>query len=257
MPGWNCPYTRLPAGGCGLTVSANMNTLSPEFAPGASGKGAAQKLRRPRLPKRFTQTYSRFVSMMKFLLPVAALVLISLVVLWPHIGTDDLRFRIGFAAIKASVSKDPSMVNPRFVGTDSENKPYSITADLARSLGDVSGKETPSNIELEMPKADITLDDGSWLVLTAKTGLLVHQDKALNLEGAVNLFHDSGYEFRTEKAAIDLAKGIASGNLPIEGQGPFGVLNAEGFKLIEKGNTIYFSGKSKLVLHPGAGKADR
>ncbi|NQV99449.1 MAG: LPS export ABC transporter periplasmic protein LptC [Rhodospirillales bacterium] len=234
-----------------------MNSLSGKFQPTVGGAGAAHKIRASRLPRRFTQSYSRFVAMMKFLLPVAALVLIAMVVLWPHIGADDLRFRIGFAAIKASVSKEPSMVNPRFVGTDSENKPYSITADLARSLGDLSDKDVPTNIELEMPKADITLEDGSWLVLTARTGLLANQDKALNLEGAVNLFHDSGYEFRTEKAAINLATGVASGNLPIEGQGPFGVLKAEGFKLIEKGKTIYFSGKSKLVLHPGAGKTDK
>lgn len=149
------------------------------------------------------------------------------------------------------------MVNPRFVGTDSENKPYSITADLARSLGDLKSKDAPASIELEMPKADITLDDGTWLVLTAETGLLAQYDNSLNLEGAVNLFHDSGYEFRTQKAAIDLTSGIASGNLPIQGQGPFGVLNAEGFRLVDKGKTIYFSGKSKLILHPGAGKKDQ
>jgi len=195
--------------------------------------------------------------MMKFILPAAAFVLVSLVVLWPHLAPDDLRFRIGFAAIKASVSKDPSMVNPRFVGTDSENKPYSITADLARSLGDLNAKDTPASIELEMPKADITLEDGTWLVLTAESGLLEQSDKSLNLEGAVNLFHDSGYEFRTEKAAIDLTSGVAAGNLPIEGQGPFGILNAEGFRLVDKGKTIYFSGKSKLILHPGAGKKEQ
>jgi lipopolysaccharide export system protein LptC len=201
------------------------------------------------LPKRFTQTYSRFVSMMKFILPVVALVLISLVVLWPHLASDDLRFRIGFAAIKARVSKDPSMLNPRFVGTDSYNKPYSITADLARSVGEMGAK-----IELEMPKADVTLDNGTWLVLTANSGLFAHLENTLNLEGAVNLFHDSGYEFQTEKAAINMASGIASGNMPIQGQGDFGLLSAQGFKLVDKGKTIYFMGKSKLTLHPGARK---
>ncbi len=236
---------------------ALMETVSSNYHPTAEGRGAAQKLKSNRLPRRFTQTYSRFVAMMKFILPAAAAVLIGLVVLWPHLAADDLRFRIGFAAIKASVSKDPSMVNPRFVGTDSENKPYSITADLARSIGDLKSKEAPASVELEMPKADITLDDGTWLVLTAETGLLAQMDKSLNLAGAVNLFHDSGYEFRTEKAAIDLTSGVASGNLPIQGQGPFGVLSAEGFRLVDKGKTIYFNGKSKLILHPGAGKKDK
>ena len=203
----------------------------------------------PPLPRRFTQTYSRFVSMMKFVLPVVALVLISLVVLWPHLASDDLRFRIGFAAIKASVSKDPSMLNPRFVGTDSYNKPYSVTADLARSVGELGAK-----IELEMPKADVTLDNGTWLVLTANSGLFAHLENTLSLEGMVNLFHDSGYEFQTEKAAINMASGVASGNMPIQGQGDFGLLSAQGFKPVDKGKTIYFMGKSKLTLHLGARK---
>ncbi len=218
--------------------------------PKSQGPASHPYSRSARLPRRFTQTYSRFVSMMKFLLPVVALVLVGLVILWPYLGTDDLRFRIGFAAIKASVSTDPSMVNPRFVGTDSENKPFSVTADLARSQGAVTEK-----VELEMPKADITLNDGTWLVLTAEQGVFTHQDNTLDLEGSVNLFHDSGYEFRTEKAAIDLQTGSAAGNLPVEGQGGFGVLNAEGFKLVDKGKTIYFTGKSKLVLFPGAEKS--
>ena len=203
----------------------------------------------PPLPRRFTQTYSRFVSMMKFILPVVALILISLVVLWPHLASEDLRFRIGFAAIKASVSNDPSMITPRFIGTDSHNKPYSVTADLARSTGELG-----AIIELEMPKADVTLDNGTWLVLTANSGLFAHLENTLSLEGMVNLFHDSGYEFQTEKAVINMASGVASGNMPIHGQGDFGLLSAQGFKLVDKGKTIYFMGKSKLTLHLGARK---
>ncbi len=203
----------------------------------------------PPLPRRFSQTYSRFVAMMKFTLPVVALILVSLVVLWPHLASEDLRFRIGFAAIKASVSNDPSMLNPRFVGTDSYNKPYSVTADLARSIGELG-----ATIELEMPKADVTLDNGTWLVMTANSGLFAHLENTLNLEGMVNLFHDSGYEFQTEKAIINMVSGEASGNMPIRGQGDFGLLSAQGFKLVDKGKIIYFTGKSKLTLHPGARK---
>ena len=201
------------------------------------------------LPQRFTQTYSHFVFMMKFILPIIALTLILLVFLWPHLASEDLRFRIGFAAIKASISKEPSMLNPRFVGTDSYNKPYSVTADLARSIGDLG-----TTIELEMPKADVTLDNGTWLVLTANSGLFAHLENNLNLKGMVNLFHDSGYEFQTEKAVINMVSGVATGNMPIQGQGDFGLLSAQGFRLVDKGKTIYFKGKSKLTLHPGARK---
>ncbi len=193
--------------------------------------------------------YSRFVQMMKFLLPAVALLLIGLVLVWPHLRSDDLRFRLSFAALTADETEDPSMVNPRYLGIDKENQAFSITADLARKLA--SGT---ANVELEMPKADIVLDDGTWLVLTAENGVFKRLKKTLDLTGAVNLFHDSGYEFRTSKASIDLEQGTAESTTAVRGQGPFGDLRAEGFRLIDKGKTILFTGKAKLKIYPGAGK---
>jgi len=107
-------------------------------------------------------------------------------------------------------------------------------------------------VTLVMPKADITLEDGTWLVLTANEGVFARGEKKLNLAGNVNLYHDSGYEFRTARAAIDLAAGIAEGNDPVDGQGPFGQLRAAGFRMVNKGKVIHFLGKSKLTLFPGA-----
>ena len=194
--------------------------------------------------------YSRFVQMMKVLLPVVAALLIVLILVWPYLRSEDLRFRLSFAALTANQNEDPSMVNPRFLGIDKENQAYSITADLARNLA-----VGTSSVELEMPKADITLDDGTWLVLTAKNGVFRQEKKTLDLTGAVNLFHDSGYEFQTSKANIDLKKGLARGSAAVRGQGPFGELQGEGFRLLDKGKTIVFTGKSKLVIYPGLGKS--
>jgi len=225
---------------------------TPAESP-ASASGRMRSLQ-PFVPRRLTQGYSRFVSMMKFLLPAAAIVVVLLVVLWPHLATDDLKFRLGFAAVKLGISEEPSMVNPRYVGADKENQPYSVTADLARKLSgglSVKGVET---LELEMPKADLMMKDGTWVVLTAQNGVFKRANQTLDLKGAVNLYHDSGYEFRTDVAEIDLTTGAASGTAPIEGQGPFGQLQAEGFSLVDRGKTIYFTGKSKLTLYPGAGK---
>jgi lipopolysaccharide export system protein LptC len=194
--------------------------------------------------------YSRFVQMMKVLLPVVAALLIILILVWPYLRSEDLRFRLSFAALTANQNEDPYMVNPRFLGIDKENKAYSITADLARNLAAGS-----SSVELEMPKADITLDDGTWLVLTAKSGIFRQAKKTLDLTGAVNLFHDSGYEFKTSKAVIDLQKGVASGSEAVRGHGPFGEMQGEGFRMFDKGKTIIFTGKSKLVIFPGLGKS--
>ena len=194
-------------------------------------------------------SYSGFVQVAKVMLPVAAVGLIALVILWPHLRTEDLRFRIGFAAITSNVDGDPNLLNPRYVGTDNDNQPYAVTADIAKKL---DGEGMDMRIGLELPKADITLKDGTWLVLTAENGIYARRAKTLDLAGSVNLFHDSGYEFRTEKATLDLAEGLARGDQPVKGQGPFGTLQAEGFRLLNKGRTILFTGKSKMVLKPGA-----
>jgi lipopolysaccharide export system protein LptC len=199
--------------------------------------------------RRYTHGYSRFVQMMKYLLPAVAMVLVALVAVWPHLKTKDSGFRIGFSALKARETGDPSMVNARYVGSDKNDQLFSITADLVRNA-----MKDAATVELVMPKADITLEDGSWLVLTAETGVFKRAAKTLELAGTVNLFHDSGYEFRTEKVTIDLDNGSALGTEPVEGQGPFGDLSGEGFVLREKGKTIIFTGKARLLIYPGIGR---
>ena len=191
--------------------------------------------------------YSRYVNFMKFILPLMALALVAAITIWPQLQVMDTSFSIALSNAKLSTKEGLSMVNARFVGVDLKKQPFSITADIAKNL-----LKDITQIELEMPKADITVSDGSWLVLTANSGVYYQKRKFLNLEGAVNLFHDSGYEFKTNKANIDLNQGIAISNEPVKGQGPFGQLQAEGFQIENKGNKISFLGKSKLILFPKA-----
>lgn len=196
-------------------------------------------------PKRLA--YSRFVFAMKLFLPTVALCLVVLVVLWPQIHIDGSQFSIGFARLKLSGGESPSMVNARFVGTDRRNQPFTVTADLAKSTSLGS-----SNVELEQPKADLGMNNGSAMMLTANTGIYDQNVKTLKLQGAVNLFHDSGYEFRTAAADVDFNTGSASGTKPVDGQGPFGELHAEGFRITGDGKRLLFTGKSKLTIFPAA-----
>jgi lipopolysaccharide export system protein LptC len=190
--------------------------------------------------------YSRFVLCMKFLLPAMALAMVVLVVLWPQININRSQFTLSFARLKAASGEFPSMINARFVGTDRRNQPFSVTADIAKSLS-----LNASTVELEMPKADLGLRDGSSMVLTANSGNYDQKEKTLKLQGAVNLFHDSGYEFKTAAADVDFGTGTATGSKPVEGQGPFGSLQAEGFRITNEGKRLFFTGKAKLTIHPG------
>ena len=218
-----------------------------ETTTGRSGQGPVPRSGSPASSAQGdAASYSRFVSAMKLLLPITALILIALVLIWPQLKGTDSRFKIGFSGIEAREAEGLNMVNARYMGTDNKNQPFSITADIARNL-----VPDATVVELEMPKADMSLEDGSWLVLTANTGAYNQPEKTLSLNGAVNLFHDSGYEIRTSSAEIDLGKNLASGKEPVAGQGPFGELRAQGFVLRNNGSIISFTGKSHLILYPG------
>lgn len=208
--------------------------------------GGAEAPARRSIKARSADSYSRFVAWMKVLLPFLALGLIALVVLWPQLKTDDT-FRIGFATVRLSGDAEPGMDNVRYVGTDDNRQPYSVTADLARL---VDGEE--GTVDMEMPKADLTLEDGTWLVLTADSGRYLRHGAHLDLEGGVNLFHDTGYEITTDKLAVELKQGVATSATPLSGHGPFGELKAQGLRLIDKGQVIYFTGPAQLTLYPVA-----
>lgn len=216
-------------------------------APSGGSAWRVRDLAGRRRWRRATPGYSRFVTTSKFLLPVAASILIVLVLAWPQLQFEESRFRMGFATLSLKPAEDTAMLNPRYVGADKNGRPFAVTADLAKSPSSES-----AIVALEMPKADMMLDDGSWVVLTAETGAYHRSTQVLDLAGSVSLFHDSGLEFQTATARIDLAAGTAAGSDPVQGQGPFGDLSAEGFRLLRQDRIIHFTGKARLVLYPSA-----
>lgn len=216
-------------------------------ADAAPDTGAGQPPPRFPTPRRHHR-YSRFVNLMKVALPLVAVLLVSAVALWPQLrdlGEDG--FSISFADLGREVGLTQRLVNARYYGTDSDDQPYTITADMAEETEPGS-----SQLRLDNPKADITLNDGAWLMLDADAGLYRQADGVLDLSGAVNLFHDQGYEIHTTAATIDVQAGKAHGDQPIRGQGPFGELEAEGFRLTDTGKRIEFTGKARLLLRPSA-----
>lgn len=227
-----------------MTVSAPGSDSAPPEAAERSPQSFAQLSFRRERPA-YSPLYGRFVGVAKILLPTIATALIAIVII---LSMQENRFAIGPAKIDRSEAEKLRMVNARFTGVDSSRRPFAVTADSA----DQKNPNSPE-ITLDAPKADILLANGSWVALTAAAGKFNRDDQILELTGNVNLFHDSGYEFRTESAVFDLTAGDATGVEPVEGQGPFGHLEAEGFRIYNRGERIEFTGKAKLTILPGAG----
>ena len=228
-----------------------------ELSPGV---GLRSKRRRPRrsknrawinsedaVPRIRSRAFTRFVIILKFLLPATAIALVALVVLWSHLRPSVDRFRLGSAVLREFEDDEHAMIHARYVGVDRKGRPFSITSETVSYI-DPDG----TKMQLETPEADITLTDGAWVALTADSGLYDRNGGSLELTGAVNMFHDDGYQFRTTEAIIDLEAGTASGSKPVEAQGPFGQISAEGFKVTDEGRTVLFEGQAKMRVYPGA-----
>lgn len=195
--------------------------------------------------RRLHPFYSYLVRVLKVIFPGAAILLILLVVAWPYLEKKTRQFSIEFSSKETVDGDKPAMINPRYTGFDDNRMPFSITADIARNL-----MLDSTRVELEMPKADLTMTDGSWLLITAQEGVYIKGAQILNLSGNVNLFHDQGYEIETESVHIDLMRSTAEGTTPVSGHGPIGDLQSEGFRMDTKNNVIHFTGKAKLLLYP-------
>jgi lipopolysaccharide export system protein LptC len=187
----------------------------------------------------------RAVQVLKRALPLAAFAALAVVVLWPQIAGIEEGVRLAYRKPTLDVPAGAaSVVDPRFQGTDERGRPYTVSADSALQP---AGSET---VELVRPRGDVTLEDGAWVMLEAKAGSFRRETRMLDLAGDVALFHDSGYEVRTDAAEVDLRAGTARGDRPLAAQGPAGTLDAVGFEIIDRGNVIVFGGPARLVIVP-------
>lgn len=231
-------------------TQATHTARSPHRGTAQAGRRLSATGQAPRMSMR--NRYSIFVGFMKVLLPALAAALILLVVAWPQFTIDDGGFRLSVSKLAPDQADSLTMLNARFDGLDEKDRPYTLTADMATQSD--SDKDL---VELELPKADITLEDGTWLALTARSGEYRQKSRILDLAGSVSLFHDQGFELRTEAARVDLAKGVAEGAQPVQGQGSAGFIEAEGFRVLDRGARIIFTGKAHMIVNPEAWEATR
>jgi lipopolysaccharide export system protein LptC len=214
--------------------------------PDSLAAGAAAAPRRPRAS--FNRGYSRFVGLAKRILPVVAVILLLIIAAWPKLWplwATRPASEIELPRLDPREAKDLRMVNAHYTGVDRENRPFVITAEVARQ-----NSSADQLIALEGPKGDLTSSSGSWFELTAYSGTYQPDGQILELFGNVQLFQDKGNEFVTDSAHIDVAKGTAEGNEPVAGQGPFGQVTGEGFRIFERGDIIIFTGHAHLELVP-------
>jgi lipopolysaccharide export system protein LptC len=197
-------------------------------------------------PPRIARRYSRFVHLAKLALPATAAALLLLVAAWPRLDAAFESVHFAIPRIDLSEARDLRMVKARYSGIDRQNRPFTITAEVAREKPKLENLVT-----LEQPKGNLTETSGNWIQLNADSGLYQPQPQLLDLFGNVAIFQDRGNEFHSSTA------GTAMGDDPVTGQGPFGDVTAQGFRILDHGSTIVFTGHAHLDLEPRGAASDK
>ncbi len=192
--------------------------------------------------------YSRFVALMRVALPISAAALAVLVLAWPYLTGKDEGFHLTVTDVGIDTAEGVQMTNVRFFNSDGKGQPISVTAESVSQ-----DQDDPDIVRFVLPAADIELEGGTWVALTAQRGAFHRTDQTLLLEGAVNLFSDEGYELRTERVEFDLRAKSARGDAAVEGQGPLGLLSAARFRFDNASGSIHFEGHVRMVIYPKAG----
>ncbi len=188
--------------------------------------------------------FIRMTSWGKMAIGATLLVIVMWVILVPLLTPDEDGMRIALTQVEPTqLAEKPIMRNPRFTSVDGSDQPYTIRAKDA-----VQQSET--QIVLNHISADVTLNSGLWLALSAQKGELDIQDQKLQLMQDVQVIASNGYELRTPSAFVDMKRGMAKGTEGISGQGPIGNIKAYEFLIESDTSRVLFEKDVTLTLYP-------
>ncbi len=184
------------------------------------------------------------VTLTKLALPLLAVALLGSIAIWPELARVKEQGRVAFRRAFSVEPDTGRMRDPHYRGVDERGRPYTLTADWANQDG-------PSRIELTVPKGDLVTESGSWVMVQALEGVYIQHEGQLDLSKDVVLYRDDGTVMRTQTAAVDMKQGAAASSDQTHAEGPFGVLDAQGFTLIDKGAAVQFQGPARLIINGG------
>ena len=190
--------------------------------------------------------YTRIVRLLRWVLPLCALALAVFLLTWPSFNLIELPEVIPISGLEQPTPERSTMTNVRFLGTDSDGRPFTISARRAWH-----GSDRGEMVFLEGVSGSITVGEGDWMSLAADAGYFEQASQVLTLESSVKVTSSNGYRLESERVLIDLEQGMAESDGMVKGTGPSGDLEAEGFEVTDHGGKFTFSGDVAVTLHTG------
>ncbi|MGR3570239.1 LPS export ABC transporter periplasmic protein LptC [Brevirhabdus sp.] len=176
--------------------------------------------------------YSRFVSWAKIILPLAALALLSSLVLFSR--RIDPEASIPYAKVDvAELARKQAVGRPTYSTMTRDGAAISVTATSA--LPDLTN---PARATAQELNARIDTPDGVTIDITAREGRIDSDHAQVDLQQDVEIATSTGYVIRSQAMTTATDRTEVTSPGPITAEGPFGTLDA---------------GSMTLTSAPGAG----
>ncbi|HYZ27293.1 MAG TPA: LPS export ABC transporter periplasmic protein LptC [Geminicoccaceae bacterium] len=186
----------------------------------------------------------RTVGVLRLALPIAALLLVGLVMAWPQlVGRGAGLIAPMLVPDEIAGGDVMRMHQPRYVGQTENAEPFELTAASAY-LDPIR----PDRVHLDQLAGDLDSSGRRDFRIVAVSGIYDRNKEKLELSGGIELTTSDGYRFETPSASVDLDRARVVGREPIAGAGPNGTLAAERFEFEDGGEILRFNGRVRVTL---------
>jgi lipopolysaccharide export system protein LptC len=205
---------------------------------------ARQRLALPGSP------HDRRMTLLKWLLPVLAGLLLALIVIWPLSSVQEFSFLLAKDRVAAATERlrvDRAM----YRGETARGEPFVIEAESA-----VQRSSAVPEVEMQTLVARLDAANGPALV-TAPEGRYFLDTDLLRVIGPVKLTSEAGYTVDTGTIDVDLNARTVRSREAVSGQLPIGDFSANRLSADVHGRVIVLEGDAHLRIKARAGRAAR
>lgn len=189
--------------------------------------------------------YTRRMFWLKVVLPIGAVALIALLILWPYLKPaeilpDDLEVQ------KTELTQNGlSMSEPRFSGTTERQEPFMITAKTA-----AQSANDPAMMELIAIHATLDLERLGPLKLDASGGTYHTVTRRLNLIGPIEVKAGDQIKLSMGDIKADLKAGAGQSTQPLTIDANAAIMKAGALRVFDAGDRLRFERGVHITYFP-------
>ena len=139
------------------------------------------------------------------------------------------------------------MTNPRLVGFDERDQPYSVDAERAtQNVAD------PDRFELHEVLAEIPMADGSRVTVLSGGGAYDRAADRLTIPDPFTVMVDDGTVAKFAGGTVDVGAGTFVSSGAVDMVRPEGRIEADALRIERAGRSALFTGNVRMTIEPGS-----